>query len=83
MPKDLLKFLTKIIIGGFIIIGLTLNLKHHMDIVQRKHRFGNSNKDQGSNLIPAVLFFDGIVDDLLLDIVADHRAGDADIFQRA
>ena len=39
--------------------------------------------NQGSNLIPVVLLFDGIVDDLLFDIVTDHRAGDADIFQRA
>ena len=83
MMKDQLEFRTEIIIGGCIVIGLALNLKHHMDIVKRQHRFGNCNKDQGSNLIPSVLFFDGIVDDLLLDIVADHRAGDADIFQRA
>ena len=57
-------------------VVLPLHFEQDVDVFHREHRLGDRDVEQGSQLLPAVLFAHRVRQDALFDVVAHHGGGE-------
>ena len=76
IADEIFKFLAEVVISGRQIVGLVLNADQRTDVVHRDDALDARDKDEVRNALRAVGLFLWPGDDLLLNIIADHRGRD-------
>ena len=80
--QDVLQLITEIVIGLIQTVGPFLHPDKALQTVQTQHIFSHRNEEKVGDLLPAVLLFHGVCDQLSFHIVGDHGIGEAVFLQR-